>query len=180
MLAATLARRAAPPGAQRIMLVGNSVAYLLAPGFQKIQTSPPIAAFNLGIPACTFPPDITAPPVSDSGESVERQPCHPSWEADVIKAFRPDVVIWAVADAATHGLRLHGQAVPECTPIFDSNYEESLRAEIRAAPRIPRCKGRHHDQGIFRGLMGLRMPIARPIATIGCAARSRRNRGRCS
>jgi peptidoglycan/LPS O-acetylase OafA/YrhL len=130
VLAATLARQDAPPGSRRIMLVGNSVAYLLGPAFQKIRVDPPLAVFNAGIPACNFPPDVIAPPVSASGASVKRAPCHPDWEAAALDQFRPDIVFWVVSDAAKSGLRLRGHSVQSCTEPYDSNYQQSLRREI--------------------------------------------------
>src|SRR5207249_3934355 len=130
ILAAALARQEAPPGARRVMLVGNSLAYLLGPAFQHIRTDPPLAVFNAGIPACTFPPDITAPPVVARGERVDRAPCHPGWEAEVLKRFRPAVVFWVVSDGASGSVRYHGRSVKSCEEPYESNYQQSLRKEI--------------------------------------------------
>jgi peptidoglycan/LPS O-acetylase OafA/YrhL len=130
ILAAAVARNAAPPGAQRVLIVGNSVAYLLGPAFQQIQTDPPLAAFNAGIPACYFPPDVTAPPLSTSAGSVARTPCDPGWEAIVVDRFRPDVVFWIVSDAAIGGLRYHGRSIKACGEPYDSIYERSLRNQV--------------------------------------------------
>jgi peptidoglycan/LPS O-acetylase OafA/YrhL len=130
ILAAALARRAAPADAQRIMIVGNSVAYLLGVAFQKVHTKPPIAVFNAAVPACVFPPDISAPRISTRAGIVDRAPCHPDWEAGAIERFLPDVVFWVVSDAANGGLKYRGHSVKACSEPYDSIYQRSLRKEV--------------------------------------------------
>jgi hypothetical protein len=112
------------------MLVGNSVAFTLGPGFEKIHPNPPIAVFNAGIPACMFPPEVTAPPVIASGQRLRRDPCHQAWEAQALSVFRPDVVFWIVGDAANGGLKYHGRPVNECQEPLNSIYRDSLRREV--------------------------------------------------
>jgi hypothetical protein len=131
-LAAAKAYAAAPAGSRRILLVGNSVAYALGPSFHKVRSDPPLSVFNAGLPACMFPPNVTAPPVVAGGQRLERAPCHEPWEADVVKAFRPDVVLWLVSDAANSGLKYQGRSVRACGEPFDSIYKQSLRREIAA------------------------------------------------
>jgi peptidoglycan/LPS O-acetylase OafA/YrhL len=127
---ATLARQAAPPGAERIMIVGNSVAWLLGPVFKSIHTSPPLAVLDDAIPACFFPAEVTVLPFSTSRGIVDVLPCDPSWEADVVKIFRPDVVFWVVSDIEDHGLLSRGHPIQPCTGSFNAIYERSLRNEV--------------------------------------------------
>ena len=127
--AATLARKAAPPDAQRIMVVGNSVAYDLGLAFRQLHATPPVALFNAAVPACNFPREIIVQAAAAVGR-FHRPPCHPSWEAGVIERFRPDVVFWIVSDPANRGLRYHGHFVKPCEEPYDSVYKRDLREEI--------------------------------------------------
>ena len=128
--AAALTRETAPHNAQRILIVGNSVAYDLAVGFQKLRNDPPIVAFNAAVPACSFPPEIRIAQTATASGRVDRPPCHPDWEAAVIERFRPDVVFWIVSDFANHGLRYRGHLVKQCEEPYESLYQRSLREEI--------------------------------------------------
>lgn len=128
--AAALTRETAPHNAQRILIVGNSVAYDLATGFQKLRDDPPIVAFNAAVPACSFPPEIRIAQTATASGRVDRPPCHPDWEAAVIERFRPDVVFWIVSDFANHGLRYRGHLVKQCEEPYESLYQRSLREEI--------------------------------------------------
>jgi peptidoglycan/LPS O-acetylase OafA/YrhL len=130
LAAAALAGKTAPADAQRIMVVGNSVGFELAPGFDEIRTSPPVVVFNAAYPACLFPPAIELAQAPTAGPHVDRRPCDPDWETGVIERFRPDVVFWIVNDAADHGLRYRGRAVSQCHEPYDSLYRRSLRSEI--------------------------------------------------
>jgi peptidoglycan/LPS O-acetylase OafA/YrhL len=130
VVVAAHAYASAPPGARRVMVVGNSVAFTLGPSFEKLRTDPPVAVFNAGIPACMFPPEVSAPPVVALGQKLSRDPCHPAWETDVLNVFRPDIVFWIVSDAANHGLTYQGRPVSECNEPFNSIYRTSLRNEI--------------------------------------------------
>jgi peptidoglycan/LPS O-acetylase OafA/YrhL len=124
----------APPGAQRVMLVGNSIAHSLGPAFERLRPSPPIALLNAAIAGCNFPPAVTAPPAvkvgSDGQQIIPRPPCHPPWETKVVNIFRPDVVFWMVSDAYHSGLTYQGRAVTPCQAPYDSIYRRSLRHEI--------------------------------------------------
>jgi peptidoglycan/LPS O-acetylase OafA/YrhL len=130
LAAAARAYETAPHGALRVLLVGNSAAYTLGPAFEKIRSDPPIAVFNAGIPACLFPPEVTAPPVIALGEKLRRDPCHPAWEADVVNVFRPDVVFWIVGDAANGGLKYQSRSVDQCKEPYNSIYRRSLSHEV--------------------------------------------------
>ena len=127
---AALTRETAPHNAQRILIVGNSVAYDLATGFQRLRDDPPIVAVNAGIPACRFPPEIDIAQTATAGGRVDRPPCHPGWEARVIERFRPDVVFWIDSDPANGGLRYRGHPVKQCEEPYESLYQRSLRDEI--------------------------------------------------
>jgi peptidoglycan/LPS O-acetylase OafA/YrhL len=128
--AAAQAYRNAPPGSQRVMIVGDSVADLLGRAFESIHTNPPLAVFDAGVPACIFPPQVTAPAVLTAGESVTRKPCDDSWESGAVARFRPQLVFWIVSDAADGGLLYHGHSVKPCEEPYDSIYAQSLRNEI--------------------------------------------------
>jgi peptidoglycan/LPS O-acetylase OafA/YrhL len=130
IVAAAVARQRAAPGAQRVMIVGNSVAFLLAGGFQRLHADPPIAVFDAAVLGCIFPPEILRPPANIDGRLVELVPCHPRWEAGVVNAFRPNLVFWIMPTRGAIGGTYHGQRMNGCSPTFDSLYQRSLRREI--------------------------------------------------
>jgi hypothetical protein len=125
--AATNARVQGAPGATRIMLVGNSVAYELAPAFKAL---PNVNAFDAAVVACAFPPSITATyqnPVTHA--EIAERPCHPSGETALLAAFRPKVVVWLVSDPP-EPWSAHGQVLHACTDSYDSIYTSALQREI--------------------------------------------------
>jgi hypothetical protein len=126
--AASCARRAAAPGAQRILLVGNSVAYLLAPAFKQLPN--PLAVFNGAVLGCVFPPEIRRPPAPVNGKVVDLAPCHPSWEAQVVKAFQPNIVFWIMPTRGWIGGTYHGRSITGCSGTFNALYERSLSREV--------------------------------------------------
>ena len=127
---AASAARHAPLGARRVMIVGNSVADLLGPSFREIHTTPPIAVFDAGIAACVFPPQVTATlQVHPSDIPVPLIPCHPNWEPETVKLFRPDVVFWIVSDVG-EAARYHGGSANPCTEPYSSLYAQGLRSEV--------------------------------------------------
>ena len=132
LLAATQAFQTAPPGAQRVMIVGNSVAYFLGQAIQRTRFSPPVAAFNASVVGCAFPPQVTFWDFRKVGNAtgyVHAPPCGPSWEVDAIARFRPNVAFWIPADyQGVGGARDPGTR--PCTEPFDSFYRRSLKGEI--------------------------------------------------
>jgi hypothetical protein len=130
VFSAAIAFNSAAPGTRRVMIVGNSVAYSLGPGFRHVHADPPIASFDGGVPACVFPPEVTAPPVFAAGKTVQRAPCHARWEATVVNRFHPDVVFWIVSDGADGGVRYKGHTLKSCEEPYESIYRDSLRREI--------------------------------------------------
>jgi peptidoglycan/LPS O-acetylase OafA/YrhL len=130
ILAATLARQDAAPGAKRLMVVGNSVAFLLAPAFQKLRVDPPLAVFNAGVLGCVFPPEIVRPPALVNGHELVLAPCHPAWETAAVRAFRPNVVLWIMPTRGWLGGTYQGRQVQGCSARFDSIYQRDLRREI--------------------------------------------------
>jgi peptidoglycan/LPS O-acetylase OafA/YrhL len=127
---ALLASRSAPPGAQRVMIVGNSVAADLTPGFKSVRAEPPLAFFNGGIPACVFPPQIvTTLRVRPSDIPLQLTPCDPSWEPRTLQLFRPEIVFWIMSDAG-EPWHYRGRAVKPCSEPYESLYQDGLRREI--------------------------------------------------
>jgi peptidoglycan/LPS O-acetylase OafA/YrhL len=135
LIAATRAYRAAPPGSTRIMIVGDSVADLLAPGFQALNTKPPLTIFNAGVPGCHFPPELTGAKFGngfvDNFVGVTKPgPCHPTWEPGAIRRFKPNIVFWILGDHINAQLRYGGQWIPPCAEPYNSLYQRALREEI--------------------------------------------------
>jgi hypothetical protein len=114
----------------RVLVVGNSVAFLLARGFINVKTAPRPVVFNIAMLGCIFPPEILRPPAEVNGGLVDLTPCHPAWEADAVKAFRPTLVFWIASTRGAIGGTYHGQKMTGCSPQFDAVYERDLRREI--------------------------------------------------
>lgn len=134
---ATAARiaRSAPPGAQRVMIVGNSVAYYLAQSMQRVRTTPPIAVFNAALVACTFPPAATrSRGKNGEGATITEPtiPCHPSWEAAAVRTFRPNVVFWVMSDPPTGGVLYRNLWLLPCSEPYGALYRQSLSREVSA------------------------------------------------
>jgi peptidoglycan/LPS O-acetylase OafA/YrhL len=130
--AATQAFETAPPNAQRVMLVGDSVAHYLGRAAQNVAMSPPVALFNGGIEGCGFPAGVTRARYHNSmGTKLEqrRYTCDPDWQAGVIDRFRPTVVFWIVNNPAD-SVRYRGRWIDTCSPEYASIYERALHDEI--------------------------------------------------
>jgi peptidoglycan/LPS O-acetylase OafA/YrhL len=130
ILAAGRAYKNAPPGAERVTIVGDSVADSLGEALLRLHTKPPLAVFNTGIPACTFPPQITGAPFRMPDGTILRQvPCgDPAWEAGAIARFRPNVVFWVLNEVG--GGTFRGKRVGPCSEPFDSLYQRGLTKEV--------------------------------------------------
>jgi peptidoglycan/LPS O-acetylase OafA/YrhL len=128
---ATRARERAPAGAVRVLLVGNSVAHLLAPGFSSIHTSPPLAVLDASVLGCGFPPEVTDVHIRlPNAMVVPQPPCDPAWESGVIERFRPNIVFWIVSDVSGAGGTYRGRHTKPCTEPYDSLYEARLTQEV--------------------------------------------------
>ncbi|HEX4490161.1 MAG TPA: acyltransferase family protein [Acidimicrobiia bacterium] len=133
---ALVARQRATADAPRVMVVGNSVAFLLARGFVDLQATPKPVVFNGSVLGCIFPPEILRPPAEVNGGIVDLAPCHPAWEARAVAAFRPTVVYWIASTRGAIGGKYRGQTMTGCSPLFDEVYERDLRREIAQLGRF--------------------------------------------
>ncbi|HEX4490180.1 MAG TPA: hypothetical protein VH914_03155 [Acidimicrobiia bacterium] len=125
--AATDARVNGAPDATRIMLVGNSLAYELAPAFKAL---PGANTFDAAVVACAFPPSVTATYRNPATRAeIAERPCHPSGESAELEAFRPKIVLWLVSDPP-EPWSSNGKALHACSQPYDSIYESSLEHEI--------------------------------------------------
>jgi hypothetical protein len=127
------AARSAPPGATRVMVVGNSVGYFLGIAMGHVHTDRPLAVFNAAYLACTFPPEISGERMKTPEGATVIKPtirCDPSWESQVVAEFRPDVVFWILSGAASAQQRYRDQWLLPCDAAYESLYERSLRHEV--------------------------------------------------
>jgi peptidoglycan/LPS O-acetylase OafA/YrhL len=125
------AYKTAAPGARRVLLVGNSVAYLLGPPMATIHSDPPLAVFDAALPSCTFVPStrIRAPLGGDGAAIVGSRSCHPSSEVGVVKRFHPDVVLWVMSGPPS-ALWHDGHWLQPCTPTYAATFRARLRGEV--------------------------------------------------
>jgi peptidoglycan/LPS O-acetylase OafA/YrhL len=129
--AAARAFRAAPAGSERVMVVGNSVAFRLGQSFEQLQTERHLSVFNAGLLGCSFPPAVQVPiVVMPNGSRWKDTPCDPVWERSVVRRFRPQVVFWIVTNPAGRGGTYLGHDVEPCSPAWDALYARSLRREV--------------------------------------------------
>ena len=122
----------APKNARRVMFIGDSVAYYVAPAFERIKTKPPLAIFNAALQGCNIVPGVTQSKFKNAAGSVLIQPaapCDPSWMPLAIRAFKPHVVFAMVGNASDE-LFYREHWIKTCTSFYASLYENSLRAEI--------------------------------------------------
>jgi len=112
------------------LIVGNSVGFDLGPAFGNLKARPPIAALDVAIPACNFPPLVTATYQNPlTNQQVVLTPCHPAAEAIAMRAFHPAVALWIANDAPQPWL-YRGHSVQPCAEPYESLYARSLRDEI--------------------------------------------------
>ena len=118
--AATRAFRAAPPGSERVMVVGNSVAFSIGQAFKDVATEEHLSVFNAGLLGCAFPPGIQLAPLHmANGSELTLKPCGPPWEPAVVARFRPQVVFWIVTNPAGLGGSYGGHDIEPCSRTWD-------------------------------------------------------------
>ncbi len=123
--------RAAPPRPERVMVVGNSVAYLLGKAFEQLDTHPRLTVFDGGLLGCVFPPEVQIGTVTmPNGMKFKGTPCDPPWERDIVRGFKPQVVFWIVTNPMGTGGDYLGHHIEPCTAAWDALYEQSLTREI--------------------------------------------------
>jgi hypothetical protein len=128
---AAAARKNAPVSAKRIMVAGDSVGNVLTGGMVTITTTPPVAVFSAAHPGCTFPSvgKIRVRMPDDSWSTRRGFPCDRTWEADALRQFRPDVVLWVVSNPYQE-VFYGGRWIAPCTAPYESYYRQSLRRTI--------------------------------------------------
>ena len=128
---AAAARRARThPGAQRLMVAGNSVAYFLAgEGFSKLQTNPKIVTLNAGMAACVYP-DGERLRIDNTSRGWSPVPCDQGWQT-AVDEFRPDVVLMTFSDSGAGQLLHDGQWLTSCSPAYRTWYLQTLEDATR-------------------------------------------------
>jgi len=122
--------RVARPHSERVMIVGNSVAYFLGKSFEQLDPKH-LAVFDAGVPGCVFPPQVDVGTITlPNGARFKGTPCHPAWESDVVKGFHPSVVFWVVTNPAGAGGTYLGHEVGPCSRQWDELYSQALTREV--------------------------------------------------
>jgi hypothetical protein len=128
---AALARAAtAPPGAQRVMIVGNSVGFFIGKALQQVDRRPPVVTFDDAENACVFPSGATLVRYSgsDTGTTTGLFNCDDSWRNDVAR-FRPNVV-FLIAQCCASEYQYGGKWMNACDPDYAVMYQRKLRDAI--------------------------------------------------
>src|SRR5581483_2078725 len=116
--------------AQRLMIVGNSVADLLSDGFKALTVDPPLAVFNGAVASCIFPSGVTrirnALEHVSPGQVVD---CATYWDKDVHE-FRPDLVLLVLGDFGDGAYERNGHWIEPCTAEFDDWYRAELQSAV--------------------------------------------------
>ena len=113
-------------GGTRLLVVGNSVATMLArDGLNRVKARPHLSVLDVSTVACVFPP---TPKVQIPSEpaGVALPDCRHDW-VDAVAHFRPDVVLAAYNDVGTFGFLRHGAWVRPCSTEFARWYLAELR-----------------------------------------------------
>jgi hypothetical protein len=121
----------APPTAQRVLLVGNSVGFSLADGFKTLPEAERPVVFNAALPSCVFPSGVTR--LRDERKQVSKRPivdCDRYW-ADDVAQFHPDVALLVLGDFGDGAYEHDGHWLEPCTQEFDTWYRDSLRGAVR-------------------------------------------------
>jgi peptidoglycan/LPS O-acetylase OafA/YrhL len=119
----------APPNAERMVVVGNSVGLLLGQAFEEIEPEDPIVVANRARQGCTFP---TATRLRLEDGSIFQQPlfdCTTTWEEDVA-SLDPDVVLFSMSDVSGGELEYDGRWLRACTPEHDRLYLDALGSSL--------------------------------------------------
>jgi hypothetical protein len=130
--AARQAYETAPPGAQRVLIVGDSVAYYLGKAMQNIRTTPPLAVFDAGYAGCNMLPGVSRDRSRRSNGVVvvaPTYPCDPAWEVGVLTQFHPDVVFW-VTSSPPDALWQRNRWVPACSLLYATGFRAALTSEV--------------------------------------------------
>jgi len=118
------------PGARRLMVVGNSVAYFLAAeGFSQLRTRRPIVTLNEGKWACVYP-DGERLRIDDYSAGRAALPCDDGVAA-ATRTFRPDVVFMTFSDSGSGQLLHDGHWLRSCDPAYARWYRQTLERASR-------------------------------------------------
>ncbi|HEX4493525.1 MAG TPA: acyltransferase family protein [Acidimicrobiia bacterium] len=130
---ATVAHRAAPVDAQRVMVVGDSVADFLGREMGHVTPTSPVAVFNEGLSGCVYPSGVGYEQFDLSGGGDHTRPagvCNASWQSSVVDAFRPNLAFLVLASPATR-VTYGGRWIRPCSEPYDSLFERDVISEIR-------------------------------------------------
>ena len=129
--AAARAFRTAPSGSERVMVVGNSVAFSVGQGFEQLEGEQHLRVFNAGLLGCSFPPEVHVPTLRmANGSRLTVKPCGPPWEQGVVSRFHPQVVFWIVTNPAGSGGTYLGHDIEPCSRTWDALSARSLKREV--------------------------------------------------
>jgi len=101
------------PAAPRVMIVGDSVAYSLAPGLRAEADRRGWRLWNVAVPGCGLSSDV-GDHWDGVGWRLHEDRCDPPWRARwplQVAAFRPDVVVMLVGTQDIFDRRINGQVV---------------------------------------------------------------------
>ncbi len=131
-----------PPGATRVLLVGDSGAGTLGPELVDVARAEGAVAASSAQILCS-PINPEGQTRTADGRVDVRTPCHDNrhkvW-AGLVDDFDPDVVIYYLANAGGVGeVLLDGEWVTDCDPAFDDYVEGALRedADLLGAKGAP-------------------------------------------
>jgi peptidoglycan/LPS O-acetylase OafA/YrhL len=122
-----------PPGARRILLLGDSGVQYLGPELiDAAADSGAAVAFSSEVECTAVNPEgIT---LQTDGEIARREPCHDHrrelWQR-LAEEFDPDVVVLYMANAGgIASVRLDDRWVRDCDPAYDAYVEDSVRHDL--------------------------------------------------
>jgi hypothetical protein len=130
---ATAARRAAPVGEPRVMVVGDSVAAYIGREMRDMRSAPPVAVFDQATSGCVYPRQVTSEEFDLSDGGTHERPtvaCDMSWQSRVLRAFQPQLTFLIVASPANR-VAYRGRWIHPCSQPYDSLFEQDVRDEIQ-------------------------------------------------
>jgi lysophospholipase L1-like esterase len=122
------------PGAQRIMVVGNSVGYFLGRALAQIPSPAPKVVLDGALPACVFPSSAESMRYGDSVTHRDVRDCDTRWTGQ-LRTFRPDTVLFVYGEPGQADYRYGGRWLTPCSHGYDSLFRRSLESMIRRFQR---------------------------------------------
>jgi peptidoglycan/LPS O-acetylase OafA/YrhL len=127
------------PGALRVLVAGDSVAYHLGESFVRLDPELGLSTANVAFDGCALERGATAARYFDGSDvPLDGHDCTAGW-ADAVARFDPDVVVVVLAGQVLGDWQVGGDWVHLCDPAYDAWYAR----QVLAGASILASRGAH-------------------------------------